>query len=225
MSGRSSLRLKKSNAVWLGVCSGIAEWLDVPAAVVRTVYVIAVLFWPTLFLGYFVMWFCMDRDIFRDRTWDNLDPAGTSKHFRDLNYRKPIHRNTRDKKIAGVCAGIADYLEVGPFWIRLLTFLSLFVLGPFTIFGYILSIFLLDPDPFLEEERLERRRRRKARTAHREPPSPEEPPRKPGRKPKREKSKAGDCAAAFRDLEKRLREIESYMTSKSFRLHCEIKRA
>ena len=225
MSKRGSLRLKKSNAVWLGVCSGIAEWLDVPAAVVRTVYVIAVLFWPTLFLGYFVMWFCMDRDVFRDRTWDNLDPAGTSKHFRDLNYRKPIHRNTRDKKIAGVCAGIADYLEVSPFWIRLLTFLSLFVLGPFTIFGYILSIFLLDPDPFLEEERLERRRRRQTRTAHREPPSPEEPPRKPGRKPKREKSKAGDCAAAFRDLEKRLREIESYMTSKSFRLHCEIKRA
>ena len=225
MSRRGSLRLKKSNAVWLGVCSGIAEWLDIPAALVRTVYVIAVLFWPTLFLGYFVMWFCMDRDVFRDRTWDNLDPAGTSKHFRDLNYRKPIHRNTRDKKIAGVCAGIADYLEVSPFWIRLLTFLSLFVLGPFTIFGYILSIFLLDPDPFLEEERLERRRRRKARAAHREPPSPDEPPRKPVRKPKREQSKAGDCAAAFRDLEKRLREIESYMTSKSFRLHCEIKRA
>ncbi len=222
MSRPGSLRLKKSNAVWLGVCSGIAEWLDVPAALVRTVFVIAVLFWPTLFFGYFVMWFCMDRDVFRDRTWDNLDPAGTSEHFRNLNYRKPIYRNTRDKKIAGVCAGIADYLEVSPFWIRLLTFLSLFVLGPFTIFGYILCIFLLDPDPFLEEERLERRRRRRARTAHGEPPpSSSEPPHKSGRK----SGKTGDCAAAFRDLEKRLREIESYMTSKSFRLHCEIKRA
>ena len=222
MSRPGSLRLKKSNAVWLGVCSGIAEWLDVPAALVRTVFVIAVLFWPTLFFGYFVMWFCMDRDVFRDRTWDNLDPAGTSEHFRNLNYRKPIYRNTRDKKIAGVCAGIADYLEVSPFWIRLLTFLSLFVLGPFTIFGYILCIFLLDPDPFLEEERLERRRRRRARTAHGEPPpSSSEPPHKSGRK----SGKTGDCAATFRDLENRLREIESYMTSKSFRLHCEIKRA
>lgn len=221
MSRPGSLRLKKSNAVWLGVCSGIAEWLDVPAALVRTVFVIAVLFWPSLFLGYFVMWFCMDRDVFRDRTWDNLDPAGTSEHFRNLNYRKPIYRNTRDKKLAGVCAGIADYLEVSPFWIRLLTFLSLFVLGPFTIFGYILCIFLLDPDPFLEDERLERRRQRRARSAQGEPPSSGEPPRKSGRK----SGNAGDRAAAFRDLEKRLREIKSYMTSKSFRLHCEIKRA
>ena len=42
MSRPGSLRLKKSNAVWLGVCSGIAEWLDVPAAFVRAVFVIAV---------------------------------------------------------------------------------------------------------------------------------------------------------------------------------------
>ena len=221
MSRRGSLRLKKSNAVWLGVCSGIAEWLDVPAALVRTVFVIAVLLWPSLFLGYFVMWFCMDRDVFRDRTWDNLDPAGTSEHFRNLNYRKPIYRNTRDKKLAGVCAGIADYLEVSPFWIRLLTFLSLFVLGPFTIFGYILCIFLLDPDPFLEDERRQRRRRRRSHSRRREAPEPDAA----GGKPQAKGDAAENCAGTFRDLEKRLREMEAYMTSKRFRLHCEIKRA
>ncbi len=248
MSRQASLRLKKSNAVWLGVCSGIADWLDIPAAVVRTIFVVSVLFWPTLFFGYFVMWFCMDRDIFRDRTWDNLDPAGASEHFRNLNYRKPIYRNTRDKKLAGVCAGIADYLEVSPFWIRLLTVLSLFMLGPFTFLGYIVSIFLLDPDPFLEEERLERRRNRRrrrrgrgSRAERRAAAVDDGPPGDSGRDSGRsagpdvghnsgngsngKRGEKGNCAATFRDLEKRLREIESYMTSKSFRLHCEIKRA
>ena len=52
MSSRASLRLKKSNAVWLGVCSGVAEWLDIPAAVVRTVFVVSViLVWRYLASG------------------------------------------------------------------------------------------------------------------------------------------------------------------------------
>ena len=222
MSRLSSLRLKKSNAVWLGVCSGIADWLDVPAALVRTVFVISVLFWPSLFLGYFVMYFCMDRDLFRDRTWDNLDPNHDSEHFRNLNYRKPIYRNTRDKRLAGVCAGIADYLEVSPFWIRLLTLASLFVFGPFTVVGYIACIFLLDPDPFLEDERRQRRQRRRARSSHSKPPPDPEDTRG---KAEFGKKSPDYCAHTFCDLEKRLREIESYMTSKRFRLHCEIKRA
>ncbi len=254
MNSQASLRLNKSNAVWLGVCSGIADWIDVPAALVRVVYVIAVLFWPTLIFSYFVMYFCMGRDIFRDRTWDNLDPSRASEHFRKLNYRKPIHRNTRDKRIAGVCAGFADYLEVGPFWIRILTILSLFVLGPFTIIGYIACIFLLDPDPFLEEERRQRRRYRRrrgrgSRRRHKEDDfehadyasitagadgdsavkgargTSAASGRGPGRPGDDPKNSAEDCAFVFRDLEKRLRGIESYMTSKSFRLHCEIKRA
>ena len=233
MSAPDSLRLKKSNAVWLGVCSGLAQWLDVPAALVRTIFVIGVLLWPSLFLAYFVLWFCMDRDLFRDRTWDNLDPSRASAHFRSLDYRKPIHRNTRDKRLAGVCAGVADYLEVSPFWIRLLAVLSLFVFGPFTVFGYIVCIFLLDPDPFLEDERRHRRRQsrwdRRARRGRRARPEAE-PAADSGAgtakpQPNREGGKAEYCAASFRDLEKRLREIEAYMTSKRFRLHCEIKRA
>ncbi|MCY4295587.1 MAG: PspC domain-containing protein [Gammaproteobacteria bacterium] len=225
MSAPDSLRLKKSNAVWLGVCSGLAQWLDVPAALVRTIFVIGVLLWPSLFLAYFVLWFCMDRDLFRDRTWDNLDPSRASAHFRSLDYRKPIHRNTRDKRLAGVCAGVADYLEVSPFWIRLLTVLSLFVFGPFTVFGYIVCIFLLDPDPFLEDER-RRRSRRRSRSRRAEPEADADSAAgMAATRPGREGGKTETCAASFRDLEKRLREIEAYMTSKRFRLHCEIKRA
>ncbi len=229
MSAPDSLRLKKSNAVWLGVCSGLAQWLDVPAALVRTLFVIGVLLWPSLLLAYFILWFCMDRDLFRDRTWDNLDPSRAAEHFRSLDYRKPIHRNTRDKRLAGVCAGVADYLEVSPFWIRLLTVLSLFVFGPFTVFGYIACIFLLDPDPFLEDERRRRRHYRRTRRGHRAEREAE-PATDSGAgmakpQPSREGGKAENCAASFRDLEKRLREIEAYMTSKRFRLHCEIKRA
>jgi len=263
MSRRAELRLRKSNAVWLGVCSGIAAWLGIPAALARTIFVVGVLLWTPLILGYFVMYYCMDRDVFRDRTWDELNPSRAAEHLRKLDYRKPIHRNTRDKCLAGVCAGLADSPAVNPFWLRLLAVLSVFVFGPFTIIAYVVAIFLLDPDPFLEEERWQRwqhrRRQRRARRRakkesraqsqeqyerqqwqrrqkyweqyrekHRKPEADEAPNSQdeaPGREPRDTRNQAGACASTFRELEKRLRSIESYMTSKRFRLHCEIKRA
>ena len=38
------------------------------------------------------------------------------------------------------------------------------------------------------------------------------------------KASAEDCAAIYQTMETRLRDIEAYMTSKQFRLHCEINR-
>jgi len=35
---------------------------------------------------------------------------------------------------------------------------------------------------------------------------------------------AEDCAAIYQTMETKLRDIEAYMTSKQFRLHCEINR-
>lgn len=39
---------------------------------------------------------------------------------------KRLFRNTKDKMIGGVCSGLADYLDVDPTVIRLLTVASLF---------------------------------------------------------------------------------------------------
>ncbi len=277
----SNLYLDSENRVWLGVCSGIANWLDIPAAVVRVIFVLCVLAWPPMLLGYVILYFCLDKEFTPDKVRDYFSTSETAEHFRKLNYRKPIYKNARDKRICGVCAGIADYLEVSHFSVRIVTVLSLFVFGPFTFWAYVICCFVFDPDPYMEDsdrydrimERKQRRaERRRARHARREARRNARKMRKsyrnkefsPGQEnfkddvdeaidevtielraeiddavqnfsaeSKRQSTRQGSgkprmsrtqCTEMFAELELRLREIEAFMTSKKFRLHCEINR-
>ena len=283
-TGASNLYLDTDNRMWLGVCAGIANWLDIPAAIVRIVFILCVLAWPGFIIGYFVMYFCLDKDFTPDKMRDYFRNTPSAEHFRKLNYRKPICKNERNKKIAGVCAGIADYLEVSTFSVRLVTLLSLFVFGPFTFWAYIICWVVFDPDPNMgdqerydrimqkRERRAEKRRRRHARrAARREARATRKRYRneeidpdisefeqdiadavdevnielkaeideavngfsRNQRKRRNAYKNAADestgvsreeCIESYASLEKRLREIEAFMTSKRFRLHCEINR-
>jgi len=250
--------LDRENGRWLGVLAGIANWLDVPVTLVRIVFVICVIAWPPFILGYFVLYFCLDREFTPDRMRDYFNSSATAEHFRRLDYRKPIYRNERDKRIAGVCAGIADYLEVSAFTVRLATLLSLFVFGPFTFWAYLICWFVFDPDPYLDDDaryqhRLARRRRREARRRRHEERRAARYARRQARSSARkghrnhneepqvepaapiEEAEAFDhdtapawgkaeCIEVYSALEHRLREIEAFMTSKRFRLHCQINR-
>ncbi|MFK7864960.1 MAG: PspC domain-containing protein [Pseudohongiellaceae bacterium] len=257
-AANSGLRRNTRNARWLGVCAGIADWLDVPATLVRVVFVICVITWPTLILGYFILYFCLSNDLDPNKVRDYVNGSKLKGHFQGVNYRKPIYKNERDKRIAGVCSGIADYLEISPFTVRALTFGSLFVFGPFTFWGYIICAFVFDPDPLTmdsdryarkmakRDHRREKRRRFKERRAERKA-------RKNGfsnsyvneeymqnrdseaevyTDDRADEQQSGDsvnlnreeCAKLYRQLESRLRGVEAYMTSKQFRLHCEINR-
>ena len=69
-TGTSRLKLNRRDARWLGVCAGIAEWLDVPTVLVRVIFVICVISWPTLIIGYFLLYFCLDKDITPDKMRD-----------------------------------------------------------------------------------------------------------------------------------------------------------
>ena len=248
------MHLDRENARWLGVLAGIARWLDVPAALVRVVFVICVLAWPPFVLGYFLLYLCLDKELTPDKMRDYFRSSTTAEHFRKLDYRKPIYRNERNKRIAGVCAGIADYFEVSAFSVRLVTLLSLFVFGPFTFWAYIVCWIVFDPDPLLDDNsryqrRMERRRRRQsrrqrraekratreaARDAHQQTADPidqtpwdEDPDYDPTAEffeSEQDGYSKSESTRVFSDLEQRLREIEAYMTSKRFRLHCQINR-
>lgn len=275
--GATSMRLNRQDARWLGVCAGIADWLDVPAVLVRVVFIICVITWPPLILGYFCLYFCLDKDITPEKMQDYFRNAKTAEHFKQLDYRKPIYKNRRNKRIAGVCSGIADYLEVSAFSVRVVTLLSLFVFGPFTFWAYIICMFVFDDDPHADaydhsERHSEKKRRREAR---REARQARRQARREGRRnsyvneefkvdmsdieadiddavvkvqvelnkamgrAKQARTKKGakagsarsssgvsrqECTEQYNRLELRLREIEAYMTSKRFRLHCEINR-
>jgi phage shock protein C len=202
-------------------------------------------------LAYVITYFVLDRGITPDSVQDYFRGAETAEHFRKLNYRKPLYRYPRQGRIAGVCAGIANYLEIKTFWVRLATLGSLFLFGPFTLLGYVICwiAFDIDPnEPACSSRRAERRRRRAekraakqaARGAERKSrahtsfqrensadPSPHPETREApstAHEGMRQRYDEAQCTEVFRLLELRLREIEAYMTSKRFRLHCEINR-
>lgn len=265
--GASNMRLDRENGRWLGVCAGIANWLDVPAVLVRIVFVICTLAWPPLIIGYFVIYFCVDKDFTPDQIRDYFSDTDTAAHFRRVDYRKPIYRNLDNKRVAGVCSGIADYLEVSSFSVRIVTLLSFFLFGPFTFWAYVIAWFVLEPDPdtvgakgsFRSQRRAARRERREARRRRRagrmQPETAgcvvrrqihkgfarkgyrnsEEAPDKAEtefhqEEPQQEEATESnrysrmECTKLYSELEQRLRGIEAFMTSKRFRLHCEINR-
>lgn len=59
---------------------------------------------------------------------------------------KRLYRNTADQRIAGVCSGIADVLDIDPTIVRLLFFIAIFTPLPIVLF-YIAAWFILPKVP------------------------------------------------------------------------------
>jgi phage shock protein C len=61
------------------------------------------------------------------------------------NY-KQLTRSTANRMIAGVCAGLGDYLNIDPTVVRLLFVLGFFVTGPGILIAYLIMA-LVVPEP------------------------------------------------------------------------------
>jgi len=110
-----------------------------------------------------------------------------------------FYRDTRNGKIAGVCAGIADYYSLNANWVRIGCVAAALMFTPTILVLYAAAAFLLPKRPEnlysdSEEERFWRRYRR----------SPKET--------------LGEARHRFRQLESRLRQLEYYVTSDRFEL-------
>ena len=250
------LRINRDERRFLGVCAGVADFFDVPVVLVRVIFIISVITWPTLILGYFLLYFILDNDINTEKVQGFFSGHGV-EHFRRLDYRRPIFRNMRNRRIAGVCSGIADYLEISSFWVRLFAILMVFILGPYALLAYGIGWFVMEPNPapphfssrrerreWRRAQRFERKMERyadrmAARSCRFNPPEDNAPDqgemrseakmeKSAGTRRQKESSNADAIDQAgeiFYDLENRMREIEAFVTSKRFRLHCEINRA
>ena len=86
-------------------------------------------------------------------------------------YSKPkLYRNTRDARIMGVCAGLADYLDVRVCVVRYLTIVGCLMSGGWLIALYFVVGFILDPKPdhlYDEDDEREFRREEAARSQRR----------------------------------------------------------
>ena len=82
--------LNQAEARWLGVCAGLADWLDVPTALVRIIFIICALSWPPLIIGYFLLYFCLDKELTPEKMQNYFNNASTAEHFRKLDYKRAI---------------------------------------------------------------------------------------------------------------------------------------
>ncbi len=248
--GRNSktLHLDRENRKFLGVCAGVANFLDVSPKTVRIVYFIGCIFggWFLIPL-YFLAWFLLDDSStpMRNSLSDNM----MVNHFKNVDYRKKLYRNTREAKVWGVCAGIADYLEVNVFAVRMFV-LVLVCMAGFPFLLYLGAALILDPKPdFLYDSEPEARcsSRRQGpgdaihaaaqaaagvaadvaasmgntgRRTRQAQPGPQDELKSTKFSKRREFQ---FCVRKFAALHERLARMEAYVTSSKFNLHREFK--
>ncbi len=116
-----------------------------------------------------------------------------------------LYKDPQNGRIMGVCAGVADYLGMRRCIVRILTVVAMFMLFFWPIFiGYFIMGFVLESKPEdLYEDDEEEDFWRDVRT--------------------RPDYTAVDLRERFREIERRTRNMEAYMTSKEFRLKRQLK--
>ena len=121
--------------------------------------------------------------------------------------RTTLYRDKQNAKLMGVCSGIADYTGINAIWIRLGFIVALLsgVLSPVVLPLYFLAGILLNKKPaHLYVDQDEQKYWQRVRQS-----------------PKRT---AREIRARFRDVDRRLAEVETYYVTSNPRLSAEIER-
>ena len=151
-----------------------------------------------------------------------------------MSINKELHRDPERGRIAGVCAGIAEYFGLETWLVRILTVTGFFLLaGPFMIVAYIAAWFILDKKPgskhkgaILKDQFATKMHRGKG--WHNEPAQEAEEEKKvavkahvwqAGEPPRQAYF---DIKQRYQKIEDRLRKVETYVTSSEYQLNREI---
>ncbi|HLV06854.1 MAG TPA: envelope stress response membrane protein PspC [Croceibacterium sp.] len=120
--------------------------------------------------------------------------------------RTTLYRDKQNAKLMGVCAGIADYTGINAMWVRLGFVISLFTpLSGVTLPLYFIAGLFLNKKPaHLYVDQDEQKYWQRVRQS-----------------PKRT---AREIRARFRDIDRRLAEVESFYVTSNPRLSAEIER-
>ena len=122
----------------------------------------------------------------------------TSKHT-------TLYRDKQNGKLLGVCAGIADYPGLNVMWVRIAALLLIPMIGPIVLGAYFVSGLMLNKKPpHLYVDADEQKYWQRVRQS-----------------PKRT---AREIRSRFRDIDRRLAEVETYYVTSNPRLSAEIER-
>ncbi len=114
--------------------------------------------------------------------------------------RRQFYLNKEKAKLAGVCAGVADYFDWNVTHIRIAWVIAAVIWPPVMIIGYILAAWLAESKPQAES------------LASATDTSPASTSRR-----------LADAKVRFERLENRLRTLESVVTSREFQMDRELK--
>jgi phage shock protein PspC (stress-responsive transcriptional regulator) len=136
MTSPKRLVRKPASGRIAGVCAGIADYLDTDVTLVRLLWVILSIV-PGGFIGgligYLAAWIIMPES-----TEPVIVPAGVRR----------LTRSETDKKIAGVCGGLADYFKVDPTLVRVVWAVLAVVPGAIVlgVLAYLVAWFIMPTD-------------------------------------------------------------------------------
>ena len=119
--------------------------------------------------------------------------------------RTTLYRDKQNAKLMGVCSGIADYTGVNALWVRLGFLVLLFAgMGMILPFYFIAGLLLNKKPPHLYVDKQEQKYWQGVR-----------------QNPKRT---VREVRGKFRDIDRRLAEVETFYVSSNPRLNAEIER-
>ncbi len=119
--------------------------------------------------------------------------------------RTTLYRDSRNAKLLGVCSGIAEYTGISRFWVRAGVVFLTFATQGFGLIAYIIAGFVLNKKPpHLYRDNQEEKYWQRVRQS-----------------PKRT---AREIRARFRDIDRRLADVETYYVSNNPRLTAQIER-
>jgi phage shock protein C len=146
-----------------------------------------------------------------------------------IGHRGELYRNPSNGKIAGVCAGIADYFGWETWLVRILVVSGVLFGMPFLILGYVAAWFILDKTPKGQVKHNKDHRAGKSKYSQDKSASEYEQVNESikvkarvwqsGEPPKQA---FHDIRRKFSSLEKQLQAIEHYVTSSEFTVAREI---
>jgi phage shock protein PspC (stress-responsive transcriptional regulator) len=108
--GRRRFSRNGNDKILGGVCSGLANFLNIDPAIVRILFALFVFVGGFGILLYILLWIFIPEENLKD------------------NIRKRLYRNPDDKVIGGVCGGISAYFNIDR-WIPRLIFASPFIIS------------------------------------------------------------------------------------------------
>lgn len=142
--------------------------------------------------------------------------------------RKELYRLPRQGKIAGVCAGIAEHFGIEVWLVRIVFISGLLLSGSLFLVLYVAGWFILDVKPGSEKLPKGQQRQYHEKPDHQvrshfdaQPIEVKEKVWQAGELPKQA---VHDILAQYRGLEKRLQNLETFVTSTEFTVAREINR-